>query len=72
MLVAGRDGITELRDIATGALRCTMVRATGYDRGGPAVTGDLAIFADLKGMVEAIPVADLLGCTAEGASPGSG
>lgn len=67
VLVAGRDGIIELRDLATGALRCTVTRAIGYDRGGPVVAGGLAIFGDLDGLVEAIPVADLLACRGDGA-----
>jgi hypothetical protein len=65
--VAGRDGETVLRDLVTGAERCTVRRARGYDRAGPLVAGGLAIFGDLDGVVEAIPVTDLLGCRGPGA-----
>ncbi len=70
VLVAGRDGITELRDLATGALHCVMTRDTGYDRGGPTAAGGLVIFANLKGVVEAIPDRDLLTCRGPGLTLG--
>lgn len=67
VLLRGRDGIIELRDILSGDLRCTVTRATGFDRAAPSVSGGLAVSADLKGQIEAIPVADLLACRADGA-----
>ena len=64
VLNAGHDGTTELRDVATGKLACTMTRATGYDRAGPTIAGGLVLFSNLKGELEAIPRSALLGCDA--------
>ncbi|HPF62569.1 MAG TPA: hypothetical protein PLI93_10975, partial [Gemmatimonadales bacterium] len=64
VVLAGREGGIRVRDLATGALRCTIPRDGGYDRGGPAVGGDLMLLASLDGVVEAIPTRDLLGCAA--------
>jgi outer membrane protein assembly factor BamB len=71
VIIAGRNGVIEVRQLADGALRCTVRRAVGWDRAGPSVSGDLAIFANLDGEVEAIPTTALLGCSATGASPPS-
>jgi outer membrane protein assembly factor BamB len=67
VVVAGRNGIIEIRQLADGALRCTITRRVGYDRAGPARAGGLVIFANLEGEVEAIPVGELMSCTAAGA-----
>ncbi len=63
-IVSGRDGITVVRAIATGAVTCTMTRRIGYDRAGPSVGNGLLLFANLSGEIEALPVEALLGCDA--------
>ncbi len=70
-IVAGRDGVIEVRRIGDGVLACTVTRETGWDRAGPALAGALAVFVDLDGVVEAIPLDDLLSCNGTGASPAS-
>jgi outer membrane protein assembly factor BamB len=62
VVIAGRNGLIEVRQLADGALRCTVRRAVGWDRAGPSVSGDLAIFANLDGEVEAIPTRTLRNC----------
>ncbi len=66
VLVAGRNGVIELRGLQDGALECTIRRDIGWDRAGPVVSGGLVIFANLDGEIEAIPTSDLLGCRAPG------
>lgn len=66
VVVAGRDGLTEIRALDDGTLRCVMERTNGYDRGGPTLAGDLVIFASLGGEVEAVPRDDLLECRGPG------
>ena len=68
VIIAGRDGVIELRQLKDGVLRCTLRRDVGSDRAGPIAVGGLVIFANLDGEVEAIPASALLGCTATGAS----
>jgi outer membrane protein assembly factor BamB len=63
VVVAGRDGVIDVRDLKTGALTCSLRHKAGFDRAGPTVAGNIAILADLQGEVEAIPIAKLLGCT---------
>lgn len=62
VLVAGRDGVIEVRRIDDGILTCRIERKVGWDRAGPVRTGGLIIFADLEGGIEAIPTADLRDC----------
>ena len=62
VIVSGRDGVVEVRDVSTGAVTCTMQRTVGYDRAGPVRVGDLLIFADLNGLLEAVPASALLTC----------
>ncbi len=62
VVLSGGDGITEVRDLQTGTVTCTMRRAVGYDRSGPTRVGDMFIFADLKGLIESVPVDALLTC----------
>lgn len=69
VLVAGRDGITEIHDLDDGAVRCVMERESGYDRGGPTLAGDLVIFASLDGEVEAVPLDSLRLCRGPGLHP---
>ncbi len=64
VVVAGREGVITVRDRATGAITCTIRRPVGFDRAGPTLAGGLLIFADLKGGVEAIPLAEVLSCPA--------
>jgi outer membrane protein assembly factor BamB len=64
VIVAGRDGVTEVRTVATGAVTCTMKRKVGYDRAGPALAAGTLVFADLNGLIEAIPLQALLACDA--------
>lgn len=66
VLLRGRDGIIEIRDVLSGTLRCTITRDVGFDRAAPSASGGLAVSADLNGGIEAIPVADLLACRGEG------
>jgi outer membrane protein assembly factor BamB len=62
VVIAGRNGIVEVRHLTDGLPRCTLQRAIGWDRAGPALAGSLAIFAGLEGEIEAIPTRDLLHC----------
>jgi outer membrane protein assembly factor BamB len=62
VVLAGRDGIVQVRDIVDGTLTCTLNRATGWDRAGPVLEGGLAVFVNLVGEVEAMPLAQLLNC----------
>ncbi len=62
VVFAGRDGVITVRSMLDGTLRCSVHRRIGWDRAGPAIAGDLLIFADLNGEIEAIPTADLLAC----------
>lgn len=73
-IIAGHNGTIEIRDARSGALQCVISRATGYDRMGPTLAGGLVVFLERDGMVEALPLHELLGCTAPGArtAPGSG
>jgi outer membrane protein assembly factor BamB len=64
VVLAGHDGVIEVRDALTGKLQCQHRRAVGYDRAGPAQAGNLLLFADLHGGVEAIPANRLLACSA--------
>lgn len=64
VILAGRDGVIDVRDLSTGDLKCSLQRTVGYDRAGPTLAGGLVIFANLKGEVEAIPVTTLIACTA--------
>ncbi len=72
LVIAGRDGVIEVRDLDDGALRCTIRRPVGWDRAGPIVAGGLVIFANLDGEIEAIPTGDLLGCRATASEVGPG
>lgn len=73
VIVAGRDGVITVRDLASGVLRCTITRDVGWDRGGPTVAGDLLVMANLDGEVEALPLERFLGCDVPGSvRPGSG
>ncbi len=73
-IIAGRNGTIEIRDASSGALQCAISRETGFDRMGPTLAGGLVVFLDRDGMVEAMPVRELLDCTAPGAreAPASG
>ena len=62
VVVAGRDGVVELRELFRGSLKCEMERTVGYDRAGPALAGDRLIFADLNGMLEVVSLSHLLAC----------
>ena len=59
---SGHDGTTDIRDLVTGQLRCSITRKVGYDRSGPTVAGDMVLLADVKGDIEAIPTAALARC----------
>lgn len=65
VVVAGRDGVIEVRRISDGTITCTVHRAVGYDRAGPTLAGGLAIFANLLGEVEAMLIANLLSCSTQ-------
>lgn len=67
VVLAGGDGVIEVRRLLDGGLACTLTRATGWDRAGPALAAGLAIFADRRGVVEAIPFDDLAACRLPGA-----
>lgn len=67
VIVAGHNGVIEVRDLRGGALSCTMRRTVGFDRAGPVLAGGLLIFANLEGVVEAIPAGALLSCETPGA-----
>ena len=62
VVIAGRDGVIETRDVNTGALLCTTHRAVGYDRAGPVLADGVLIFADLGGTVEAMPRSAVVHC----------
>ncbi len=64
VILSGRDGVIEVRNRLTGAVSCTLRRRTGYDRGGPVLGGGLVVLANLRGGVEAIPLTEILSCTA--------
>ncbi len=68
-IVAGTDGKTEVRDVMSGALTCTMTRGMGHDRAGPASDGRMLYFVDRAGMLERIAIDRLLGCRGEGLTP---
>ena len=68
IILAGHDGVIDVRDLTSGALICALHRTIGYDRAGPTLAGNLVIFANLQGMVEAIPKEDVLHCK-ESSSP---
>ena len=68
VIISGRNGVIELRQLQNGALQCTLRREVGYDRAGPILTGGMVVFANLDGEIEAIPASALLACTAPGAS----
>lgn len=70
-VVAGRDGVIHVHRLADGEETCAIARPTRFDRSGPALAGDLAVFTSRFGGVEAIPVADLLACRG-GLKPASG
>ncbi len=59
---SGHDGTTDIRDLVTGQLRCSITRKVGYDRSGPTVAGDMVLLADVKGDIEAIPMTALTRC----------
>lgn len=65
-VVAGRDGVIEVRDVDRGSLACTIRRKVGWDRAGPTLAGNMLIFADLNGGVEAMPKDAVLGCVGSG------
>lgn len=65
VVLAGHDGVVELRDLLSGRLTCEMTREVGYDRAGPALAGGQMVFADLNGLLEGVPLADLLECDRE-------
>lgn len=69
VVLAGRDGIVEVRRLLGGELVCTIKRETGWDRAGPVYAAGLVIFADLDGVIEATPWSDLRNCRAPGATP---
>ncbi len=72
VIIAGRNGVIEVRQLQSGVLQCTLRREVGYDRAGPILTGGMVVFANLDGEIEAMPATPLLACTAPGASrPGS-
>lgn len=62
VILTGRDGVIEVRDIADGRLTCTVRRGTGWDRAGPVLAHGLVILVNLVGEVEAIPLRRLLSC----------
>lgn len=64
VILGGGDGVIEVRELASGKLTCSLRRSVGFDRAGPTYAGNLFIFANLQGMVEAIPRDDLLQCRA--------
>ena len=68
-IVAGTDGKTEVRDVMSGALTCTMTRGMGHDRAGPASDGRMLYFVDRAGMLERIAIDRLLGCRGKGLTP---
>lgn len=59
---AGRDGVIEVRRLATGEITCTVRRSIGFDRTGPAVAGGAMVFANLNGGIEAISTNRIRGC----------
>ena len=62
LVAAGSDGWVEVRSVGTGALRCSVKTAVGYDRSGPTRAGELIVFANIHGDIMAVPVADVLRC----------
>lgn len=62
VILTGRDGVIEVRDRLTGEVTCTLHRTSGFDRGGPVHGGGLVVMADLRGVVQAIPSAEVLEC----------
>ncbi len=65
VLVAGRDGVIETRDLQTGALVCAVRHPIGFDRAGPARAGNTLVFAALDGTVLARSLPPFLECTAK-------
>lgn len=62
VIASGHDGVIEVRSLDGGQLTCTVKRAVGYDRSGPAIAGSVAVFGDMKGGIEAVSTRRLLGC----------
>ena len=62
VIISGRNGVIEVRQLESGVLQCTLRRERGYDRAGPILTEGMLVFANLDGEIEAIPTADLLTC----------
>jgi outer membrane protein assembly factor BamB len=62
VMVAGRDGVVEVRALADGLLRCRHTQPGGYDRGGPVLAGGTVVFASLTGTIEALPLGSLVAC----------
>ncbi len=65
-IVAGTDGITEVRDVLTGKLTCKMTRPVGHDRARPALYDGRLYFVDRAGMIESIALDRLLACRGTG------
>lgn len=63
VLVVGRDGVVETRDVRTGALACSVRHALGADRAGPARADSTIIIAALDGTVTAYPLSHFTSCT---------
>lgn len=70
VVLGGRDGIIESRDLLTGNVACTTRRQVGYDRAGPAVTGAAMIFGDLTGGIESMDRNSVVRCRPDGGEPG--
>lgn len=62
VVASGRDGVIEVRNLADGHIACEVTRTIGYDRSGPAVAGNVAVFGDLQGGIQAVSTRRLLGC----------
>ncbi len=62
VVLTGRDGEIEIRELLTGRLKCRMRRSVGYDRAGPTLAGNAVILANLAGEVEGMPLDALRSC----------
>lgn len=62
VLVAGRDGVVESRDVETGKLLCSVKKPVGFDRAGPARADSTLVFANLAGAITAQPLSRFVRC----------
>jgi outer membrane protein assembly factor BamB len=64
VIVLRADAWMQVIDVATGALGCRMQLPHGADRAGPALSGGLAVYADVEGAVYAVDAEQLSRCSA--------